>query len=268
MSIAVNNLTYVGVAYLAIERVSDNLVYAFPQPQGFTVNTGATMRQQEGRSAVGQMVRTGAYKTGEMPELTISYNYMNSELIAFSMGNELISGSFATHYPKLITVTAASIPGDTVSGNILNGLSADIDALASYKKDGISISLTRQPFATFAGASPANDDSFAIGADGALKFSDNLVANNEVVALKIPKNMTGVSISDILVGQLSIQAALIDTLNQVTIFEATNAAINMEGKSFDFSGEGGVEMSFYLNNPPGACRAWDLIATTDKVSCI
>ena len=268
MSIAINNLTYVGVAYLSIERVSDGLVYAFPAPQGFTVNTGASMRQQEGRNSLARSVRTGAYVTGEMPELTISYNYMSAELIAFSMGNELISGTFDSYYPKLIEVTQADIPGDTVIGNILNGLSADVSAIAAYKKDGISISLTRQPYATFDGTSPTNNDSFAIGADGALKFSNNLVTGREVVAMKIPKSMTGVSISEVLVGQLEIQAALVDTLNQITIFEATNASVNMEGKTFDFSGEGGTEFNFFLNNPPGACRSWDLIATTDTVSCL
>lgn len=267
MSIAINNLTYVSVAYLSIERVSDGLVYAFPSPQGFTVNTGITMRQQEGRNALARNVRTGAYATGEMPELVISYNYMNAELIAFSMGNELISGSFSSYYPKLVSVTAAAIPGDATVGSILNGISADVAASAAYKKDGVSVALTRQPYATFTGASPANDDSFAIGANGALKFSDNLVSERAVVALKIPKTMTGVSISEVLVGQLEIHAALVDTLNQITIFEAPNASVNMEGKTFDFSGEGGIEFNFFLNNPPGACRAWDLIATTDTVSC-
>lgn len=268
MSISVNNLTYVGVAYLTIQRVQDGLVYAFPAPQGFTVNTGISMRQQEGRNALARNVRTGAYASGEMPELVISYNYMNAELIAFSMGNELISGTFSSYYPKLVQVTGASMPGDTVVGNILNGLAADVAAIAAYKKDGVSISLTRQPYATFSGGSPANDDSFAIGVNGALKFSDNLVTGREVVAMKIPKAFTGVSISDVLVGQLEIQAALVDTMNQITIFQATNASVNMEGKTFDFSGEGGVEFNFFLNNPPGGCRSWDLIATTNTVSCV
>ena len=76
----------------------------------------------------------------------------------------------------------------------------DANAEASVTRDGLSTQLTQQNFGTFDGTSPANDDSFALGADGALLFSDNLVTNNDVVALLIPHSVTGIRLSDILVG--------------------------------------------------------------------
>lgn len=268
MSISILNRTYVGCSYLSITRVSDGVVYSFPAPTGFNIATNLTLREQMGTNTLGRKVRTGSYSTGETPELTVSFEYMSPELIAFSIGNELVSGTFDTHYPKVVTVTGASIAGDTATGGILNGLSADVSAVASYVKDGISINLTRQPFATFTGTSPANDDSFAIGADGALKFSNNLVSAEAVVVLKIPVSVTGVKISEVLVGQLKIQAALINTLNEVTIFEANNVQVNTQGKTFDMSGEGSVEVSFFLNNPPGECKSWNIYGTDSLVSCI
>lgn len=267
MTISINNRTFVGIAYLTLERLSDGVILTWPAPQNFVLNPGIEQVEQMGRDALGREVRTNTYVRAVKPELTVSYQYLQPEMIGYMVGEELISGTFDTSYPKLLTVTSATFAADT-TGGILNGISADIDAKASVIREGsISTLLTRQPFATFTGTSPANDDSFAIGANGALKFSDNLVTNSDVVALLIPVSVTGTKISDVLVGEHRVYATLVDTQNQVVLFEAYNVEPNLNGRTINF-GESSSEFSFYVNNPPGGCRAWNLVDTGKSVACV
>lgn len=266
MTIFVNQRTYVGISSLLMKRKSDGVVLTWPVPNSFVLNTNIEQRIQEGRNAQGRKVRTGSYVSGEMPDLNISYSYIQPEMISFNTGNEQASGTFGTFIPRLLEVSQASYPADA-TGFLLNGVvEDDANAVASVTRDGLSVNLTRQPFATFDGTSPANDDSYALGADGALLFSDNLVTANDVVSLLIPHSITGIKLSDILVGPHELYATMVDTRNKVSVFEALNVTPNLEGRSIDFGGEG-MEIPLLVNNPPGECRGWNIINTELSVAC-
>jgi hypothetical protein len=267
MTITVNQRTYVGISSLLMKRKSDNVVLTWPVPNTFVLNTNIEQRIQEGRNSQGRKVRTGSYVTGEMPELTISYSYIQPEMISFNTGNQQASGTFGTFIPRLLEVSRDSYAADA-TGFLLDGVAADAaGATASVTRLGVSVALNRQPFATFDGTSPANDDSFAIGADGALLFSDNLVTNRDVVAILIPNTVTGIKLSDVLVGPHELYATMIDTRNKVSVFEALNVTPNIEGRTLDFGGEG-MEISLFVNNLPGECRAWNVLNTELSVNCL
>ena len=266
MTIIVNNRTYVGISSLLMKRKTDNVVLTWPVPNTFVLNTNVEQRIQESRNAQGRRVRSGSYVAGETPDLTVSYSYIQPEMISFNTGNEQASGTFGTFVPRLLEVAQASYPADG-AGFLLNGVTVDdANAIGSVTRDGVSTALTRQPFASFDGASPANDDSYALGADGALLFSDNLVTNKDVVAILIPHSVTGIRLSDVLVGPHELYATLVDTRNKVSVFEATNVTPNLEGRSIDFGSEG-MEISLFLNNPPGTCRSYNIINTELSVAC-
>jgi len=259
------NRTFVGVSSLVIKRKSDNTVLNWPIPSTFNLDIGIEQRVQESRNNQARKVRASSYVAGEQPTLSISYSQIQPEMIGFSVGNQLATGTFATYIPKVLQVTKASYPAST-TGFLFFGVAADEAlATASYTKDGVSTKLTREVFATFDGET---DDTYAVGDDGAVKFSDNLVSGQQVVTYLVPSDVTGLRISDVLVGTHEVYATMVDTLNQVSIFEAYAATPNLEGRSIDFGGEGGLEISLFLNNPPGECRAWNLISLTDKVACI
>ena len=168
MTIVVNQRTYVGISSLLMKRKSDDVVLTWPVPNSFVLNTNIEQRIQEGRNAQGRRVRTGSYVAGETPDLTINYNYIQPEMISFNVGNEQASGTFGTFIPRLLEVSQASYAADA-AGFLLNGVTLDDPTVqASVTRDGLSTALTRQDFGTFDGTSPANDDSFALGADGAL----------------------------------------------------------------------------------------------------
>ncbi len=108
-NILVHNRTYIGVAALAIRRLSDNVVYNFPPPVDFVIQTNVQERQQMGRNALGRMIRLNSFVAAEMPVLQIQYGQLTPELISFKTGLRLeelpTSASIATHYPKVLQVT-------------------------------------------------------------------------------------------------------------------------------------------------------------------
>ena len=243
MTVSINNRNYVGFSYLAITRKKDGVLLNLPAPQTFVLTPNYMQRVQETRNSLGRATRADNYIRGEMGELSISFQYLQPELIAFSLGQDMETGTFATYFPVL-TTAKASIPGGA-AGTILEGITADdANTTASYTVDGISTELTRQAFGTFDGTSPTNDNNFAVGADGALLFSD------------------------VLLGAVSIEAGLISSDgNRVDIFRASNAKPNVEGQTFDFGGEGTTNINLFLNNQPGECTAWELIISGKNVTC-
>lgn len=272
MTIQINNRTFVGISNLLLQRQADGVIFSWPQPETFVLNTGIAEVIQNGRDSLGRKVRSNTYVSEEMPELTIQYQYMHPELISFQVGKQMALGTYDSFIPRSLVVRQANYDA-AATGFLFNGvLAADAEAAgalvgasASYTdENGISTALTRQPFATF---NAATADTFAVGDDGALKFSTNLVTANTLVTMLIPASVSGARISETLIGPMRLFATMVDTNSQVSIFEAPNVSANLTGRSIDVGG-GSMELSLYLNFAPGTCSSWSLISLTDKVSCV
>jgi hypothetical protein len=255
MTIQALNKSYKGVSQISLTRLDDNVTFAFPSPETFSISSNIEEKIQMTRNEFGEKVRGGTFKMGEMPELSISYGYVQPEMIAFRLGQRLAEGTVDTEIPRQV-IAADSIPADA-TGGLYFGIAADpATAIASIIVDSISVPLTRQPFATFAPATPL---SYAVGANGALLFSTDLVAAKESVTLVLPiTGATVASISDLLVGPLAIKAKLVDSTNGVTLISIPNATVNLSGANFSFGSDENSEIGFYVNSTPGACRSWDL----------
>jgi hypothetical protein len=264
MSISLLNRSFKGISELSITRLNDNVTYSFPSPSNFTLNPTIGEKIQMIRNAVGEKDFGSSYTISKSAELTVTYDYMSSELVSFRLGNQLATGTFATAIPRQILATNALVPAD-VLGGLYFGVVADAVTSGSIVKAGISTALTQQPFATF---SSATLNSFAIGANGAVKISDNLVTAGQIITLVIPiTGLVGAGISDLLVGPVAIRAKLVDSLNQLTLFEAKNASINLGSANFSFDGEGSSELAFRLAPIPGACSSFNLINLGITVNC-
>lgn len=259
MTIALNNRTFVGMNSLVIERLSDNVVYNFPVPQSFVVSPNNQQKVQLGRDQQGRTARLRSYIDGALPEMVITYSTMRPELISFAVGNRLVSGSYATHLPKLLQVTKEDYAA-AATGYLGKGIVADAVTQASIITDNLSTALTQVAYAT----GPANPDEFSVGLDGALKFAPELIG--EIVAMSIPYTVTANAWGDLLLGDHSIRAALVDTENKVTFFEAPLATVNLEGTAIS-PGSEAMELKFFLNTPPGECRAFNVYETTLQVAC-
>lgn len=270
MSIIVNQRSYVGVSNLIMKRISDGVVLSWPQPQTFVLDTGIEQRLTEGRNQQGRKVRTGSYAVGEMPTLSINYTYIQPELISFTVGNQFASGTFSSFLPKSLAVTQATYAGDA-AGKLFNGVleteaaAALNGAVASITRNDLSVNLTYEDFTSFTGTT---DDTFSVGDDGALKFSNNLVTEQALVTMLIPhNNLTGIKLSDVLVGAHELYATVVDSNNKVSLFEARNVTPNLEGRSVDFGSEG-LELNLFVNNLPGTCGSWSMLALDATVDCL
>lgn len=262
MTIQIATRTFKGISNLNLTRLSDGVVLNWPAPDNFVLDLGIEQRVQFSRDAQGNRVRAGSYKAGENPSLSITYGFIQPEMIGFKIGQQVASQTLDTYIPYQVLVNKAEFAAGA-TGSILDGVAADpTTAAASVTRAGISTALTRQAYASF---TAATDDTYAIGADGALKFSTNLVTAEEVVTLSIPyAGMTALALSDVVVGPHRLNARLVDNNNKVVLFESYNVTPNLEGGSVEFGGEQ-FDLSLFLNSAAG-CRSYQMIDTNLTVS--
>lgn len=264
MTIALNNTTYVGMSNLTIQRLSDNVVYSFPSPADFVLSTGVAERPQMAKNDLGQTVRARSFAISQMPVLQVRYTHIRPEMIGFRVGRQMTEEPvpITTHLPKLIQVTK-----NTYSAAEANLPATGVNPATSYgsKLDPSTANTVELPrdadFATF---DHTETNSFAVSPTGGLKFSNNLIG--QVVTLAIGYVSEAIKLSEQLIGDVKITAALVNTNNQVDIFEAGAATPALDNAQIQFGGEG-MDMAFNLNNIPGRCAPWDLYQTGIIVSC-
>ena len=197
MTIQISTRTFKGISLLNLTRLSDGVVLNWPAPDNFVLDLGIEQRVQFTRDNAGNRVRAGSFKAGENPSLNITYGFIQPEMISFKIGTQFASQTIATFVPIQVLVNKTDFAAGA-AGTLLNGVTADpTTAVASKTSNGLSTALTRVAYAGFDGTVA---DQFAIDTDGALKFSDNLVAAEEVVTLSIPHSITGIALSDVVVG--------------------------------------------------------------------
>lgn len=271
------NRSLKGMSALAITRsgLNSKVVYNFPKPRNIQIQENIEQKEQEGSNDAGDKVRQGSYGVGRKPTLKISFGYMQPEMIAFKMGQQLETvASLEDRYPKQDWVTQGDFPGATGTGFLGNGVEVDVGLTstnwnekpwASYTKNEISVPLTQAAWDDYE-TWRLTMGKFAIGANGARRYSNDLVATQEIVSLSIPHTITGQQISDLLVGSVQIQVAAVNSINKVVFITAYAATVDLSGAGLDFSADG-IELDFFLNNPPGKCRAWNMLATDLDVKC-
>jgi hypothetical protein len=264
MTISVFNETFVGISELKFQRISDDRVLNLPTPANFVIQENKQQKIQRTKSTQGRVVRASSFITGEEPSLVIEYSHAQPEIMAFRMGNQFETDTYEIRIARTLEITKTSFEGAEI-GQLGHGMPADqAGTAASIRKAGaLSTPLTRVPFNTFTAATTAT---FSQGADGALKFSEDLVAAKEIVSLVMPMQVTGLALGDGLVGAHRMVAHMVDTNNLVWVLIADNVTTNTEGSAFDPSAET-MQLNFFLNNPPGACRAWNMYSTNQKVKC-
>ncbi len=265
MSVSVIYDTYKGISNLIITDIETDINYLFPKPDNFSLVPGIQIRQTMTMSNLGTRVPSNQFPVGENPILSISYSHMQPEMIAFALGNTLVTGTFTSHIPKLLLVQQGQYPAAAV-GILGNGVVVDAAAVASIIRNDVSVPLNRQPFAGYE-TWRDEDDNFGIGLNGALAFSDNIVTEKQVVALSIPYTGTMRKISDIVANPVRISATLVNNRNKVDIIEIPFATPDPSNVQISPGAES-MEMRFFVNFLPGSCRAWELYALDDvAVTC-
>lgn len=266
MTVESLNRTYVGFSNVILTRLGTTpLTLCLPKPQNVVLDPGVQIREQQGRDELGRMVRVRTYSTGTMPTAQLVFNHIQPELISLRVGQQFASGSFNTVRPKQLRITKGQFAA-VGTGYAGYGLAADVEARASIIRNGLSFPLTRAVHADYS-TWRTTDDKFSIGANAALNFSDNLVESQEIANITIPIGVTGRKLSEELVGDHQINCMMVDTDGRVGYLEIYTATPNLSDAAIDFSQES-IQLSMFVNTPPGECVAWNIIDTDELVGCL
>lgn len=251
MSLALNNRTMKGLSALTIKRQSDGMVFSFPKAQSLVLNTGVEIKEIMISNQLGETSRADTFATSQLAELVITYGTVNPELFAFQAGYMLEQGNLNSSIPYNIQVPDSLTIPAAQSGLLGFGLTGSEEITASIIENKRSVAI-----------SPSL---ITLGANGELTFDASL--SGKVVTLLIENTgsvISGSYISNILVGQVQIDATLVDSQNKVVALHIPNASINVGGTSLDTAAD-----TFDLRFFPASlgCKPYQIIDTDLVISC-
>jgi len=264
-TIAQFNETFKGVSEIKLQRLSDNAILQLPIPASFMIDNQIEQRQQVGRDGQGLKVRTGSYPIGKMPIIKLVYSYMQPELLQFKIGNEFATTTDEISVIKTYRITQNTYPAITNNTQLGYGVTQDQSSQAAIKRNSVSVQLTQQPFNTF---DPTIEDSFAVGAAMAVKFSNNLVSEVDICTIITQESASILSLSDNPVEEYQLLALTVTTLNQIVNVKVFSCFPSFDGSTIDFSGGAeSIEIPLFVNHIEGNCIDYDIIWTGQYVNC-
>lgn len=257
---------FVSSTLVTVRDLKEDLVYNWKAPNNITINPNRQTRKTTRRNPLGESITDDIIQQGSDPTATLTYSGYNFEMLAFSMGKQVETGSYDLAQPIQMQVKAATYPAKT-TGQIGFGIVADADTYASktdtsptvVKK---SVPLTQQPFATFTGTT---DNSFAIGANGALKFSDDLVEDKAFVTLSVKRTITGNSFGETL-NPHEISGLVVGTDRRIMFLYIPEVIIDPSQGQFDPSSEQ-LQIPMQIIQPLDWCDPFKLVDTNELVAC-
>lgn len=261
-TITVANRSFKGISNIAVLLKNTNTILNFSKPQTADLNPNIEVKSTMSRTSNGNMTKINTYVTGEQATLTLSYGQVQPEFYALATGRKMVSGNYDIPLARNITVPIggaipAALTGYAPKGTVADtGLNADPPtSFASYTDEtGASTALTQVSYTGFTGTT---DNQFAIGADGALKFSDNLVG--EFVTVRHLWHTAGKRLSSNLVGEVAICYTVTSSDETVTVVDIPNAIINPSGATLSASGDS-MNIVFDLITASG-CSSYVLTET-------
>jgi len=255
-----------GIVGVTIRDLTDDIIHALRIPMDMELNENPEVEKMKAPNLLGREATIGLNQKGVDPELTLTYSGRNTELYALSRGRKMIAtANLAGFIPRNMQVSRGTYAA-VASGKLGFGVAADADVEGSAISgtSGLRISLTRQPFATF---DPISPNSFAIGANFARKFSDDLVTRRAYVHLLIPNTFTNVrEVSEEVLGPQEI-IALIRNSDDATLTYVTapNATIDPSGNAINPKADN-TAIKFILSSA-GRCEAFSIFDVDQELFC-
>ena len=208
-------------------------VLVCPTATGVKVDPSDSYKEIEEQDCNANKVISIRYLEKSSLNLNIEFGNSSPELKLLALGQRLILNASDVAVPYgLAYINAPDTATPTLAASVVgaygNGVAADAVAIGSYLLNGVSTPLTQVAFAAF---SFASTKSFAIGADGTMKFSIDLRGKVVSVggALHTVANVYDTQGAD-QVTILRVQHDFIDTNRLMSIFEAE---ISLERSGID-----------------------------------
>lgn len=255
---------FVASTLATLRDLKTGLVYNWKTPSNITINPNRQTRKTTRRNNLGETVTDDILVQSSDPVATLTYSGFNFEMMSFAMGKQVETGTYDVVQPFQVQAKTATYAAAT-TGQVGFGVVADAVTYGS-KTDVTgakkSVPLTQQPFATFTGAT---DDSFAVGANRALKFSDNLVEDGAFITLSISRSITGNSMGEPLNAH-EFSGLVVGTDKRVMIIYIPEVIIDPSQGQFDPSSEQ-LQIPMQIIQPMDWCDPFKLIDTAETVYC-
>jgi hypothetical protein len=169
----------------------------------------------------------------EDPQFTFTFPAVVPELLAMRYGRALTTETSVERYitNSNLSVTGSGIYNASTTGQLGYSVAVDAESEASYLDGEISVALTQEAFATF---DPAVDTlAFAVGANGALKFSNDLIG--KVVGYRIPATYTSVTgLGEDKFDNFSVNIMMINNDRSVLVIDIPEASIRADQGDITF----------------------------------
>lgn len=234
-----------------------NQVIIVPKPNNVTYNPNTTLVPTRERNKLGVSVLLGQITDETTPEIEITWGIKTLTLLAMQYGYAF--GTPATT-PVTQIINTAIVTQSTyiASESGFEGFGVALDAVStgSYESPsapGVIIPLTQQPFATF---NPAIPGSFAIGANFAQKYSDDLVgtvSTAKTVTISVP-NFIGSGLS--LIDEPFTNFAL--TYNRITsdrtILQTTYDSVVQKADAVSIDAGQETSITYSIVDTSGGCN--------------
>ena len=247
-----------------LRDLKTGLVYNWKTPSNIAINPNRQTRKTTRRNNLGENITDDILIQSSDPVATLTYSGFNFEMLAFAMGKQLESGTYDVTQPFQVQAKTATYAAAT-TGQVGFGIVADAETYGSKtditgaKK---SVPLTQQPFASFV-ATTAN--TFAVGANRALKFSDNLVEDGAFVTLSISRSIAGNYMGNPLNAH-EFSGLVVGTDKRVMIIYIPEVIIDPSQGQFDPSSEQ-LQIPMQIIQPLDWCDPFKLIDTAQTVYC-
>ena len=242
------------------------IINVVPNPSKFALNTGITELKKQAASQLGVKVTSTTVIASEEPIITLSFATATALVAGMIMGRKFALQSIVSYVAKNnVLLSANSRAGATTSGYEGYGITADIaGAKGAVFRANQNVALTYvTPYSTF---STSTTDSFAVGANGALLFSDNLVGNP--ISYQIPLSAASrLALTADTAFDYNVKVLFLDLANRVSLFEATSVKPVL-GKTFDPSAES-VDVELRVNYSGAFCAPYSFqyLAQNDVAFC-
>jgi hypothetical protein len=246
---------------LVITDNATGIINVVPNPSKFALNTGITELKKQAASQLGVKVTSTTVIASEEPIITLSFATATAFVAGMLMGRKFALQSIASYLAKNnVLLTATTRAGALTSGQEGYGVTADTaGSKAAVFRDNQSVALAQL---TFSGFDPTdNTDCFAVGTNGALIFSDNLLGSPISYQIPLPA-ASRLALTADTAFDYNVKVFFLDLANRVSLFEATSVKPVL-GKTFDPSAES-VDVELRVNYSGAFCAPYSFQYLTEN----
>jgi hypothetical protein len=228
--------TWAGIAYAQLINKATDVSQVFRTPSDFELDLGIKTKTIDGSDNLGQKTEIARYVDENKPQFMLKVGGCNLRLLGLQTNTEIVSITGSTEI-LLFRKQALVSPTPAVP---LNGYGNEIviDAVAASASavlgGGLTVGLTQQPFATFV---PATLLTFAVGANGVFKFSNDLVSSRAFINIRVPAIVDVQSYSENRSGLMEGRVTMRRSSGGVTLCHIPTIAINPEGAKISASSQ-------------------------------